>query len=227
MECFVMNSKRTMLAATAAVLLTAATVTAASAQGRERGGGMGGGMSAGQNLSTGGQVGASGQVNAQGPGASAGTQFQGRVNRSAGTNLGRSQLRTTNRTAMTNNRFGGTYGRDRDRGQFASSARFRDRGQFASSARFRDRNRLAFAGDRSRFVSGGTRFASAGWNGGWNGWGWGGGWNNGWGWGGPSFGVSFGGWGWPGWGSGLYSYAPGVSVGFGGGCTCGAPGWWR
>jgi hypothetical protein len=79
MERFAMNSKRTVLAAATAALLTAATVTAASAQTQERGNTR---MNAGQNLSTG------GQMNAQGPGVNAGQQSQGgNFSRNEGGNL--------------------------------------------------------------------------------------------------------------------------------------------
>jgi hypothetical protein len=212
-----MNSQRSLLAMTTALLLTAATVTAASAQTQERN-------------STRMNAGTSGQLNAQGLGMNAGTKVQGRANV-------RSNVQGPTRTSSTmmRNNSGATYGnRDRDRGRerFASSrdryrgdrfaGRFSDRDRFAG--RFTDRDR--FAGrfrDRDQFVN-------AGWNTGWN-TGWGGGWNGGWGgwgWGGPGIGVSVGtgGWGWP----GLYSYSPGfVGVGYGSpGCTCGGPGWgWR
>jgi hypothetical protein len=202
MERFAMNLKRTVLAA-ATALLTAATVTAASAQTQERSS-----TRMNKNLSTG------GQMNAQAPGTNAGTQFQGGVNRSEGKNVGRSQFQGTSRSAMTSNRYNGTYGGDRDRFAYG---RDRDRDRFASYGR--DRDRFAYSGrlrDRDRFGSGG--------------------WNSGWG--GPTFDVSvgYGGWGWPGYydsgygyaSPGLYSYAPGyVGVGFGGGCTCGASGSWR
>jgi hypothetical protein len=71
MERFAINSRRIILAA-ATALLTAGTITAASAQTQDRSNTR---MNAGQNLST------SGQMNAQGPnaqvsGVNAGQQFQ-------------------------------------------------------------------------------------------------------------------------------------------------------
>ena len=225
MERFAMNSKRTVLVTATAALLTAAAVTAASAQTQERGNTR---MNAGQNLSTG------GQMNAQGPG---GQQSQGgNFSRNEGGNLSRNEFQgtTRNKSGMTSNRYSSKYtGRDRDRDHFAYG-RDRDRDRFAVG-RDRDRDRFAYSGrDRDRFANAGRyrdrdRFAYGGG---------GGGWNNGWGWGGPGFDVSvgYGGWGSPGYYDpgydygypGLYSYAPGyVGVGFGGGCTCGALSGWR
>src|SRR5690242_6667339 len=113
-----MNSKTTILAAATAALLTAASVTAASAQTQERNSTR---MNAGHNLSTG------GQMNAQGPSVNSGQKVQGN------TSLGRNDVQATTRTrsAMTTgNKYGGTYGRDRDRDRFAYG-RDRDRDRFA------------------------------------------------------------------------------------------------
>ena len=207
---------RLVSSVTTALLLTAATVTAASAQTQER-------NSTRMNAGTSGQL---AQGPGQGPGMNAGTQVQGGPNvrsNAQGTSRTSSTMMRTNSGRSYGNRDRGrervTSRRDRDRGdRFAG--RFSDRDRFAG--RFSDRDR--FAGrfrDRDQFVN-------TGWNTGWNN-GWGGGWNNGWGgwgWGGPGIGVSFGTGGWG--GPGLYSYSPGFGVGFGGGCTCGAPGWgWR
>ena len=71
MECFAMNSKRAIMAAATAVLLSAATITTASAQGQERTNGRG----AAPNVSTGAQM--NGPAPTGNPGASAGQQFQG------------------------------------------------------------------------------------------------------------------------------------------------------
>src|SRR5215831_13839248 len=157
-------------------------------------------MNAGQNLST------SGQMNAQGLGVNTGQQFQGNVS-------GRNDFSQTKSRNLSRNEFQST---SRNRSAMTSN-----RLGTKSSMRARDRDRLAFSGrDRFAFTNR-DRFANGGW-------------------GGPAFDVSvgYGGWGWPGYYDsgygygypGLYSYAPGyVGVGFGGGCSCGGPGWggWR
>src|SRR5690242_7266948 len=181
-----MNSKRTVLAAATAALLTAATVTAASAQTQERSSTR---MNAGQNLSTGGQT----RMNAQGPGANAGTQFQGGTrgpNQAANfSSQDRVQTATGNKYGMTSK-----YGNDRK----YSGRRFdHDRGLAYSGRHFDQNRRVAYSGRvgySGGYRDGGDRFAY-GTNGG------------GWGWGGPSFGVAVGtgGWGWPGYGYG-YDY---------------------
>src|SRR5262249_15746619 len=103
-----MNSKTTILVAATAALLTAASVTAASAQTQERNSTR---MNAGQNLSTG------GQMNAQGPGMNTGQQIQGRnLSRNEGTISGRNELRGTNRSARLTNQ---SSLRDRDRNRSA------------------------------------------------------------------------------------------------------------
>jgi hypothetical protein len=176
-------------------------------------------------------------MNAQRPDVGAGQQFQGGNFKHRNSNLSRNEFQGTSRNkyGVTNNRYSSNRyssrysGRDRDRSAYTG----RDRGRLAYSGR--DRDRFAYAGrDRDRLAYSERfrdrdRFAYGGW---------GQGWNNGWGWGGPTFDVSvgYGGWGWPGYYDygynsgypGLYSYAPGyVGVGFGGGCSCGAPAWSR
>jgi hypothetical protein len=253
MECFVMNSRRIIMATGTAALLAVATISTASAQGQER---------ARTNAGpSGANVSAGSQMNAQGPSQGSGvrSQFQGSAGNQGqfqGSPGARNQAqfqgsnregRNLNRNAMgnerserfargrDNDRFVSGRDRDygRDRSRFASSTRYADRDRFVS-ARYRDRDRFASRyGDRDRFATT-TTATSTGWGGGgWGGSGWGGG---GWGWGGPTVGVAVGG-GWPGYYDagygygygypGLYSYSPGfVGVGVGGGCSCG-PGWWR
>jgi hypothetical protein len=203
MECFAMKSKRTVLAAATAMLLTAATAATASAQGQERANAKMNAGASGSNLSTGARMNARGSAGTSS--INAGQQFQGgRSNQRQGVNFSRNEFQgqNRNRSALTSNRYSGNVnvnGSYRDRGQFAYR---RDGDRFAS-----------YGGYRDRFAYGG--------------------------WGGSTYDVSvgYGGWGQPGYYdygydsgySPLYSYAPGyVSVGFGGGCTCGSPGWaWR
>src|SRR5579862_2887685 len=97
MERFAMNSKTTMLAAATAALLTAATVTAASAQERHSTK-----MNAGQSFNAG------GQMNAQGPGS--GQQFQnGNLSRNEGANFKNESGTSPNKYGMTSKRYSSKY----------------------------------------------------------------------------------------------------------------------
>ena len=219
-----MKSKGTVLAA-ATALLTAATITAASAQTPERNSTR---MNAGQNPSV------SGQMNS--PGLNSGQRFQqgGDLSQNENTrvrgnrpNYGMTSgkyTQSSRRDFDQNRRLGRNLDHDRRVGYLE---RRHDRDfnrRVVSSGQYREGTNAYGYG---QYREGG--YGYGGWNSGWNG-GWGGG-----GWGGPSFDVSvgYGGWGGPGYGygyPGLYSYAPGyVGVGYGGGCTCGGgggPGWW-
>lgn len=201
-----MKVKTTIMATAAAALLTAATIATASAQVQERTTGKTNVQTSGPNLSTGGQVKAQGRTGTSNVNAQ--TQFQGGTNFSQNqvqsSNLRRSDLRRNDFRTSDVNR--NRYSAEVYGGKYGGryAGRYRDRDVYAG--RFRDRDRFAYGG----------------WGGGdWGGWG-------------PSFDVSVGYGGWPGYYDydygypGLYAYSPGyVGVGFGGGgCSC-APGWWR
>src|SRR5437763_794056 len=171
MECFDMKAKTTIMATAAAALLTAATIATASAQVQERTTGKMNAQTSGSSLSPGGQVKAQSRIGTSNVNAQ--TQFQGGTNFSQNQMQG-SNLRRSNRYSaeVSGGKYGGKY-----TGRYAG--RYRDRDIYAG--RYRDRDVYAGRyGDGDRVAYGG------GWGGGgWGGWG-------------PSFDVSVGYGGWPG-----------------------------